>query len=99
MSEARAPKVALPARTAVGLIEVLETAMGRGEETTHKSVATQYWVGSLVRPYLILVGLRASVNISAALPEAVLLSGSRRLSSITSDTVSMSKEMRLLEIE
>ena len=42
-----APKVALPARTAVGLIEVLETAMGRGEEPTHKSVATQYWVGGL----------------------------------------------------
>jgi len=47
MSEARAPKVALPARTAVGLIEVLETAMERGEEPTHKSVATQYWVGGL----------------------------------------------------
>jgi hypothetical protein len=41
MSEARAPKVALPARTAVGLSEVRETAMMRAQESTHKSVTTQ----------------------------------------------------------
>jgi len=32
MSEARAPKVALPARTAVGLREVREKAMARAEK-------------------------------------------------------------------
>jgi len=42
MSEARAPKVALPARTAVGLREVRDTAMASGKEGTHKRVATQY---------------------------------------------------------